>query len=258
MALDKLKNDEGVIGFVSAGSTGAVLTGSFLKVGRVEGVSRPALMPILPTKTGGVVGLIDCGANMDSKPINLCHFAAMGSAFMECMYGVKSPRVALLNVGTEKGKGNELTKETFDMLSDMPINFVGNIEARELMSGQADLFVCDGFSGNVLLKSSEGAVLAVMSMLKDSIMSDFKSKIGALLMKKTFKNLKQKIDYSSYGGAPFLGVKKIVIKSHGSSKAESICASVMQVIKLAEKDLITAIKTMVDGADKALKGKVQE
>lgn len=229
--INELRTNEEIVGMVSGGSTGAVLTGAFLKLGRLQGVSRPALCPILPTKKGGIVAICDCGANMDSKPINLVHFALMANAYLKNVYGIEKPRVALLNVGTEDHKGNELCKTVFPMLSGLDcINFVGNMEARELLSGDYDIVVTDAFAGNVLLKSSEGAILSLLSMLKREIKSSFWSKFGYLFMRKSFKNLKSVLDYNNQGGACLLGCKKLVIKSHGSSTPESFCASIMQVV----------------------------
>lgn len=250
VALNILKENDDVCGLVSAGSTGAVLTGAFLKVGRMKGVSRPALAPMLPTKTGGRVLLIDCGANMDSKPINLCHYAIMGSAYMRNMCGIENPRVALLNVGVEDKKGNELCHEVFPMLQKLPINFVGNMEARDFLSGDYDVVVADGFAGNVCLKASEGAIQALMSILKSEIKARKCSMFGAMFMKKTFKAVKNIMDYESWGGSPFLGAKKILIKSHGSSLAPSILASIEQVIDINQSGLYEQIeKTILDTKD---------
>ena len=250
VSFEQLKQDEETVGFVSAGSTGAVLTGAFLKIGRMRGISRPALCPILPTVKGGIVGIIDVGANMDTKQLNLLHFAVMGSAYLKQAYGVENPRVALLNVGVEDKKGNELTKTTFSLLKQLPnINFVGNVEARELLSGNFDLVVCDGFAGNVLLKSAEGAISNLLKMLKSEIMSSAMSKIGAVFMKKSFKNLKSKVDYSQKGGAVFLGCKKVVVKSHGSSGAISIMESIFQVVEMAENQLQQGIETSLTQVD---------
>lgn len=230
-AFDLLKTDENVGALISAGSTGAILTGALLKIGRIKGLTRPALAPLLPTLKGGQVLLIDCGANMDSKPINLLHFALMGSTYMQTNFGIEKPRVALLSVGTEDKKGNELVKQTFPHMKDLPINFVGNMEARDFLSGDYDVVVADGFSGNILLKSTEGAVSMVLKSLKKEIKAKTITKIGALFLKPAFKNLKQKLDYNAYGGSAFLGVKKVVIKSHGSSKDENIYQSIKQAIQ---------------------------
>lgn len=221
-------DDEEIAGIVSAGSTGAVLTGALLKLGRLTGIKRPALAPPLPNLKGGKTLLIDCGANVDSKPEFLCQFALMGSIYMKTMFGVENPRVALLNVGVEDAKGNELTHEAFKLLKEMPeINFVGNMEARDIMSGDYDVVVADGFAGNVALKSTEGAAKFILKLLKESINNGgLGSKIGALLLKKTFNELKKQLDYKAVGGSPFLGCKKVVIKSHGNSDAKSIVGSI--------------------------------
>lgn len=232
-AFDELKNNDEVVALVSTGSTGAVLTGGFLKIGRIKGVSRPALCPILPTKTGGVVSICDCGANVDSKPINLIHYAIMANAYVKYVFKIDNPRVALLSVGTEDHKGNELTKAVLPILREMEgINFVGNMEARDLLSGDYDLVITDGFAGNVLLKSTEGAVLTILSMLKSEIKSSALSMFGALFMKKAFKNLKTKMDYNNKGGAVLLGTKKIIMKGHGSSKAKSVSVCLHQVVDM--------------------------
>lgn len=249
-AFDNLRTREDLAGFVSAGSTGAVLTGAFLKLGRTSGVSRPALCPILPTVNGGIVGIVDCGANVDCKPINLVHFAVMGNAYLKSVYGIDNPRVALLSVGVEDHKGNELTKEVFHMLKDMPeINFVGNMEARDLLSGEYDLIVCDGFAGNVLLKSTEGAVLGLLKIMKTSIKSHFASKMGALLMKKTFKELKGTMDFNNKGGSVLLGCKKIVVKCHGASKAKSIQCGIEQVVDAYKADVCGIIEQAVSSME---------
>lgn len=237
VSFDILKKNEDVIGLVSAGSTGAILTGGFLKIGRIKGVSRPALAPFLPTKKGGQVLVIDCGANMDSKPINLCHFAIMGSEYYKEMFGVKKPRIALLNVGTEDHKGNELCHATFSLLEKLDINFVGNMEARDLMSGDYDVVVTDGFSGNILLKATEGAIKIFMGEMKSGIKSGFWSKIGGVFLLNMFRKLKKRYDFNIYGGAPFLGCKKLIIKAHGSSKAKSIKSSVDEIVKLYDLNL---------------------
>lgn len=237
VAFNILRKQPEVVGLISAGSTGAILAGGFLKIGRIRGVSRPALAPFLPTKKGSQVLIVDCGANMDAKPINLCHFAIMGSEYYKEMFGVTNPRVALLNVGTESHKGDERTLTTFPLLKKLDINFVGNMESRDLMSGDYDVVVTDGFSGNVLLKSAEGALKVLLKEIKTEIKAGFWSKIGGLLSMKAFKNLKKKYDFDVYGGAPFLGCKKLIIKAHGSSKARSIEASIKEIVKLSDKNL---------------------
>ena len=240
-AYEALKRDE-VVGLISAGSTGAVLTGSILKLGRIRGIHRPALAPILPTLNGKEVCLIDCGANVDSRPEFLVEFAMMGVSYMKSVYGIESPRVGLVSNGVEDKKGNELTKEVFLRLKALPINFVGNMEAREALSGNYDVLVCDGFVGNVLLKSIEGTANMVLKTLKEAIMADGLAKFGSLFMKKAFKTVKDKMDYQKKGGAPLLGVEKIVVKAHGASNSEAIQAAIKQVQKMNEGKLIQNIK----------------
>ena len=242
-AFEALNRDD-ADGFVSAGSTGAVLVGAFMKVGRIKGVSRPALAPVLPTLKGNGVVLCDCGANVDCKPVNLQHFAIMASAYAEGMLGVKNARVGLLNNGAEAHKGNELTQEAYKLLSETRgINFVGNCEARDILSGDYDVVVCDGFNGNIALKSAEGTANTMLKLIKDGVYSGgLKSKLGALMLKSVFKNVKKKMDYNAHGGACFLGVNKIVVKSHGASKSKSITASILQAKSLAEAKVCDKIK----------------
>ena len=249
-ALRLLKEEEEVQGLVCAGSTGAVLTGAILRVGRIRGISRPAVCPVLPTATGGRVLIIDAGANAECKPLNLAHFALMGTAYARAC-GVESPRVGLVTNGTEEHKGDPLHQEAHALLKTLKgIRFVGNFEGRDILSGDIDVAVCDGFSGNVALKSIEGAASAVMKIIKNSIMQSFSAKLGyALFMKKAFKGIKEKMDYHKYGGAVLLGIEKVVIKSHGSSNADSICASVLQARSAAKAGLIGDIKALLADAD---------
>ena len=250
VALNLLKENDAVQGLVCAGSTGAVLTGALLRVGRIRGISRPAVCPALPTAKGGKVFIIDAGANAECKPVNLCHFAIMGTAYAKAM-GVKDPRVGLVTNGTEEHKGDPLHQETFHLLKKLQgIRFVGNVEGRDIMSGDIDVAVCDGFSGNIALKTAEGTALAVMSVIKQNIKSSLAAKIGyALFMRGAFKKIKKVLDYSKYGGAVLLGIEKVVVKSHGSSKAESICASVLQAKEAAESGLVGEIRQMLAGID---------
>lgn len=244
-AFDALKQNEEIVGLVSNGSTGAVLTASFLKIGRIKGISRPALCPILPTKNGKKVLLIDSGANIDCKPINLSHFALMATTYAKAFLNIKNPTVALLNIGTEDKKGNEFSHECFALLKQTPVNFVGNMEARDFLSGKYDIVVADGFYGNILLKATEGSVLFVLDSIKKEIKSSFLSKIGAIFMKKTFKNLKNNLNYNNYGGAVFLGIKKIVVKGHGSSDETAFAKSISQVRTLAKADLCAHIEEQI-------------
>ncbi len=244
IGLNKLKTGE-YAGLVSAGSTGAVLGGAVLKLGKLPGVSRPALSPLLPTITGGKVLLLDSGANMDCKPINLCHFALMGSQYMSVMENIETPRVAVLNVGTEDEKGNELVKTAIPMLKNLPINFVGSMEARDALSGNYDVIVADGFAGNVLLKSIEGTLKAFMKVLKEGLMSSTAGKIGGLIIKKPLKTILKRYDYQSYGGSPMIGTKQIVVKAHGSAKVDSVVSAIEQVKDFAEKDLLNKLADAV-------------
>ena len=253
-AFDILKTRDDVDALISAGSTGAILTGAIMKIGRIKGITRPALAPVLPTKKNGKdVLLCDSGANIDCKPINLYHFALMASAYYSILYGEKHPKVGLLNVGVEEHKGNDLTREAYPLLKNSNLNFVGNVEAREYMSGNVDVMIAEGFAGNVLLKASEGAVMAVLSLLKHSIKSHLSSKIGALFMRKTFKELKGRMDVlGKHGGSPFLGVKKLVMKNHGSCGRENIASSIDQAILLHNNKLIENIEAaLADKGDKA-------
>lgn len=237
----KLLKEKQVDGFVSAGNSGALLAGATLVVGRIKGVERPALAPLLPTRKGYSL-LIDCGANMDAKPSYLGQFARMGTVYMEECLGVVSPSVGLINVGAEEEKGNALTKEAFGLLkADEKINFIGNIEAREIPSGKADILVCDAFVGNVILKFMEGFGNWVFSMLKETFTSSLKNKVAALMMKKSIYGIKQKFDYSDKGGAPLLGVNGLVVKTHGNSKEKEICSTIMQTEAFIKNGLIQKI-----------------
>lgn len=249
VAFKELKENPECKAFVSAGSTGAVLVGATLKLGRIKGVNRPALCPVMPTVKGDKkVILLDAGANADCKAINLTQFALMGSAYMEKL-GVERPKVALLSNGTEDEKGNALNHEVFPLLKEMKnINFVGNCEAREILSGDYDVIVADGFSGNVAIKSLEGAIKALLKVMKTEIKATFKGKIGGLLLKNTFKEIMKKMDYNNNGGALFLGVEKIVIKAHGSSKRTAFKNAVLQAADYATKDVVEKFKESISAA----------
>ena len=227
--------------FLSAGSTGAFLAGSLLKVGRIKGIDRPALSPLIPT-TKGLCMIIDAGANLDSKPKNLQQFAIMGSIYMEKVMGINNPRVGLLNVGTEEGKGNDLTKQSFELLSLLNINFIGNIEARDVAEGVCDVCVCDGFAGNVLLKTTEGVAQAIFDILKGVLMKNALTKIAALMLKDGLRTFKKKFDYKEVGGAPFMGIDGIMIKAHGSSDARAIKNAVRQAKLLYDNKCLDIIR----------------
>ncbi len=244
VALNLVKNKE-ADAFVSAGSTGAVLVGGQFIVGRIKGVERPPLAPLLPTMNG-VSLLIDCGANVDARPSHLVQFAKMGSVYMEHVIGIKNPRVAIVNIGTEEEKGNMLVKETFPLLKNCnDINFIGSIEAREIPNGAADVIVCEAFVGNVILKLYEGLGGALIRKIKEGLMSTTKSKIGALLCKPALKETLKSFDASEYGGAPLLGLNGLVVKSHGNSKSAEIKNSIIQCITFTEQQINEKIRMNV-------------
>lgn len=223
--------------FVSAGSTGAVLVGGQVIVGRIRGIERPPLAPLIPTAKG-VSLLLDCGANVDARSSHLVQFARMGSIYMKNVMGVESPRVAIVNIGAEEEKGNALVKETYPLLKECTdINFVGSIEARDIPAGEADVIVCEAFVGNVILKMYEGVSAALLAKVKEGLMSSLRSKIGALLIKPALKSTLKSFNTDIYGGAPLLGCKGLVVKTHGSSKAIAIKNSVLQCVTFTEQHI---------------------
>ena len=231
--------------FVSSGSTGAILVGGQVLVGRIKGVERPPLAPLIPTKTG-VSLLVDCGANVDARPGHLLQFARMGSIYMESVVGVKNPRVGIVNIGAEEEKGNALVKETFPLLKECKdINFIGSVEAREIPQGVCDVIVCEAFVGNVILKLYEGTGSVFMSMIKKGLMSSLRSKIGALLIKPALKQTLKSFDASEYGGAPLLGLNGLVVKSHGSSTAKEIKNSVIQCVSFKQERINEKIRERI-------------
>lgn len=228
--------------FVSAGSSGAVLVGGQVIVGRIKGIERPPLAPLIPTEKG-VSLLIDCGANVDARASHLVQFARMGSIYMENVVGVKNPKVAIVNIGAEEDKGNALVKETFPLLKACKdINFVGSIEAREIPHGEADVIVCEAFVGNVILKLYEGLSSTLVGVIKKGMLSSLRSKIGALLAMPALKSTLKAFDASQYGGAPLLGLSGLVVKTHGSSKANEITNSIYQCVTFREQDINGKIK----------------
>lgn len=240
VGLKALTEGKGV-GFVSAGSTGALLTGGLFIVKRIDGIERAALATVYPT-INGISFLLDAGANVDCKPEYLKQFATMGSIYSEKVLGVQSPKVGLANIGTEEGKGNTLVKDAYDLIRDLDINFVGNVEVRDIPEGIVDVIVCDGFVGNVILKLTEGMAISMFSALKDEFTKNLKSKIGALMLKSQLKSFKGKLDYREYGGAPLLGIKQPVVKAHGSSDALAIKNAIRQVKSFVEMDVIKLIE----------------
>ena len=237
--------------FVSAGSSGAILVGGQVIVGRIKGVERPPLAPLIPTEKG-VSLLIDCGANVDARPSHLVQFAQMGSIYMEHVMGIRNPRVAIVNIGAEEEKGNALVKETFPLLKECPgINFIGSIEAREIPHGAADVIVCEAFVGNVILKMYEGVSSALLHQVKQGMMSTLRSKMGALLVKPALKTTLKSFDTSQYGGAPLLGLNGLVVKTHGSSKAVEVKNSILQCIAFKEEKINEKIKEQISLEDKA-------
>lgn len=241
VALNLVKSGE-ADAFVSAGSTGAVLVGGQFIVGRIKGIERPPLAPLLPT-TKGVSLLIDCGANVDARPSHLVQFAKIGSVYMENVIGIKNPRVAIVNIGVEEEKGNMLVKETYPLLKNCnDINFIGSIEAREIPNGGADVIVCEAFVGNVILKLYEGLGGALIGKIKEGLMSTTKSKIGALLCKPALKKTLKSFDASEYGGAPLLGLNGLVVKTHGNAKSIEVKNAIIQCITFTEQKINDKIR----------------
>lgn len=231
---------------ISAGNTGALMAAGLFIVGRIEGIERPALSPTLPTIGGEGFVLLDVGANVDAKPEHLVQYALMGSIYSQKVRGIDYPRVGLLNIGTEEKKGNELTKHTYEMLKKADVNFIGNIEARDLLDGVADVVVTDGFTGNMVLKTIEGTALSIFKMLKSALMSNLKSKLAAAILKPNLLELKSQMDYSEYGGAGLFGLKAPVIKAHGSSDAKAIFSAIRQTREMIEHQVIGTIQEAVE------------
>lgn len=248
VALNLVKNGT-ADAFISAGSTGAVLVGGQLIVGRIRGIERPPLAPLIPT-TKGVSLLIDCGANVDARSSHLVQFAKMGSIYMEHVVGIKNPKVAIVNIGAEEEKGNMLVKETYPILKNSSdINFVGSIEARDIPYGEADVIVCEAFTGNVILKLYEGLASALLSKVKGGMMSSVRSKIGALLVKPALKKTLKSFDASAYGGAPMLGLNGLVVKTHGNAKSVEIKNSIIQCVAFKEQAINEKIKNSIEIID---------
>ena len=249
-AIRLLRDDDSISGMVSIGSTGALVAGALTRLGTLEGVIRPAFCPILPTMNGGVVGICDSGANVEVTSDHLKQFSIMASLYLQTVYGVENPRIALLNVGKEAEKGDEIRKEAYRKISEVPIvNFVGNMESRDLLSGNYDAVVCDGFSGNVLVKTTEGTALELLGKVKKMIFSKAKYKLGALLQKDMFTELKSFMNYQNYGGSVLIGTRKVVVKGHGSSSATAVEKCIEQAYRMEEQSLNSKIEAALDKYD---------
>ena len=244
VAMNMVKRGE-ADAFVSAGNSGAVLVGGQLIVGRIKGIERPPLAPLIPTEKG-VSLLIDCGANVDARPSHLVQFAKLGSIYMEHIQGIKNPKVAIVNIGAEEEKGNSLVKETFPLLKECTdINFIGSVEARDIPYGYADVIVCEAFVGNVILKLFEGVGSVLIHKVKQGMMTSLRSKIGALLVKPALKETLKSFDTSEHGGAPLLGLNGLVVKTHGSSKAKEVSNSIIQCVTFKEQNINEKIRECI-------------
>ncbi len=253
----RLVRDGKAAGFVTAGNTGAAMATAKMVLGAIPGVDRPALAAVFPTAQGTATILIDVGANVDSKPQNLQQFAIMGDIYFRSIFGgrfpsAENPRVGLLSIGEEESKGNELTREAYKLLRELPMNFVGNVEGRDLYNGKADVLVCDGFVGNVALKISEGMVETVRFLLKQSLQATISSQVGFLLSRRAFADFKKRLDYSEYGGAPLLGLKGVCIVSHGSSNSNAIKNAIRVAMEFANSQLNSVIQERIAAASKGL------
>lgn len=244
--------DQEVDGFVTAGSTGAALAGAMFRLGRIPGVERPALAPLMPNGKGFFL-LIDCGANVDCKPEWLVQFGIMGDAYMRGVMGMEQPRVGLINIGAEAEKGNELVKNTYPLMEKGPFHFVGNVEAREITRDQADVLVADGFAGNLVLKFMEGVSGTILGIIKEEMMADIRGKLGGLIAKPAFRRVKKRMDYTEVGGAPLLGVQGAVVKAHGSSNGHAIASAIAQCRRMIEGNVVQTIAQRVTSPEESCK-----
>ena len=249
-AVRMLRDEDDIAGMVSVGSTGALVAAALTRVGLLEGVIRPAFCPLLPTMKGGIVGICDSGANVEVTSDYLKQFAIMASLYLENVYDVPNPRIALLNVGLEAEKGDTIRREAYEKLTALPcINFIGNMESRNLLSGSYDAVVCDGFSGNVLVKTTEGTAIELLKKVKETIFSRTIYKIGALFQKRMFADLKAFMNYQNYGGSVLLGTRKVVVKGHGSSKAVAVEKCIEQAYRMEASSLSAKIEAALDKYD---------
>lgn len=244
VAMNMVKDKEADV-VISAGSTGALLTGGLFIIKRIKGIDRAALAPVYPTRNG-IALLLDAGANTDCKPKYLQQFAIMGSVYCEKVLGIENPKVGLINIGEEQGKGNELSKEAYELLLNSGLNFYGNLEARDIPEGKVDVMIADGFVGNIVLKLTEGLANTIFSMLKEEFMKNSITKLGALILKPSLKKFKNRLDYSEYGGAPLLGLRGAVIKAHGSSNAKAIKNAIRQAKIFVENKVIEKIEEDIE------------
>lgn len=242
--INMVKNGEGDI-FISAGSTGALLSGGLFILGRIQGIDRPALASVYPIVGGTPSLLVDAGANAECKPNNLLEFGIMGNIYMEKVIGRENPKVGLVNIGTEAAKGNTLTKAAYELLEQSDMNFIGNVEAREVPKGVCDVIVCDGFTGNVVLKLTEGLAWNILQVIKKKFTDGVKAKLGAALLIDKLSELKTEFDYSEYGGAPILGVKGPIVKMHGSSSANAVKNTILKGIPYVEEKVVETIQNSV-------------
>ena len=243
----RLVRDRRAVGFVTAGNTGAAMATAKMVLGAIPGVDRPALAAVFPTATGTVATLLDVGANVDCKPHNLEQFAVMGEIYFRKMFGTRRPRVGLLSIGEEEGKGNDLTRESFQLLRQLPLNFVGNVEGRDLYNGRVDVIVADGFVGNVALKISEGLANLVRYTLKESLKATITRQVGYLLSRSAFADFKKRLDHTEYGGAPLLGVKGVCFITHGSSNANAIKNAIRVAADFAQSGINEKIEKELAG-----------
>jgi len=244
----KLVREGLAAGFVTAGNTGAAMATAKMVLGALPGVDRPALATPMPSSTGNPCVLLDVGANVDCKASNLAQFAVMGEIYARSVLKIESPRVGLLSIGEEETKGNDLTHEAYPLLKALPIRFIGNVEGRDIFSGQADVIVCDGFVGNVALKVSEGMVEAIRAILKEAMQASFTRQMGFLLARNAFADFKKRLDYSEYGGAPLLGLKGVAIVSHGSSNGNAIKNAIRVAVEFARSGLNRSIEEQIQAA----------